>query len=32
VRVEQPEDRWPIPAGMLTGRRDRDDPVYSPAP
>jgi hypothetical protein len=30
VRVERPEDQWPIPAGMLTGRRDRDDPVSSP--
>jgi hypothetical protein len=29
VRVERPEDRWPIPAGMRTGRRDGSDPVYS---
>jgi hypothetical protein len=28
VRVWRPEDDWPVPAGMLTGRRDRDDPVY----
>jgi len=30
VRVERPEDRWPIPEGMVTGRRGRDDPVYGP--
>jgi len=30
VRVEHEADRWPIPAGMLTGRRDRSDPVYAP--
>lgn len=28
VRVERVDDQWPVPPGMLTGRRDRDDPVY----
>jgi hypothetical protein len=28
VRVARPEDVWPIPDGMFTGRRDRTDPVY----
>jgi hypothetical protein len=28
VRVDRPDDQWPIPPGMLTGRRDHDDPVY----
>ncbi len=28
VRVDRPEDHWPIAPGMLTGRRDRTDPVY----
>ena len=28
VRVWRPDGDWPIPPGMLTGRRDRDDPVY----
>jgi len=35
-RVDRPDDWWPIPDGMLQGRRDRTDPVYgidpSPAP
>jgi hypothetical protein len=30
VRVEHEADRWPIPAGMLKGRRDRSDAVYAP--
>ena len=30
VRVDQLEDHWPIPVGMLRGSRDRSDPVYSP--
>ena len=30
VRVEDPELQWPIGAGMLTGSRDRSDPVYAP--
>jgi SnoaL-like domain len=30
VRVERDEERWPIPADMLTGRRDRSDAVYAP--
>jgi hypothetical protein len=29
-RVDDPERWWPIPDGMLTGRRDRTDPVYEP--
>jgi hypothetical protein len=32
VRVDRPEDHWPVPPGMLAGRRDRDDPVYRPQP
>ena len=28
VRVWRPDDDWPIPPGMLTGRRDGEDPVY----
>jgi hypothetical protein len=28
VRVDRPEDHWPIPEGMLRGSRDRTDPVY----
>lgn len=28
VRVMRAEDAWPVPEGMITGRRDRDDPVY----
>ncbi len=28
VTVTRTEDRWPIPVGMLVGRRDRTDPVY----
>jgi hypothetical protein len=32
VRVEHEADRWPIPVGMLTGRRDRSDAVYAPWP
>lgn len=27
-RIDRREDWWPIPAGILTGRRDREDPVY----
>jgi hypothetical protein len=27
-RVDREDDWWPIPDGMLQGRRDRDDPVY----
>ena len=27
-RIDRREDWWPIPTGMLTGRRDREDPVY----
>jgi hypothetical protein len=30
VRIDQLEDHWPIPAGMLQGSRDRTDPVYGP--
>jgi hypothetical protein len=30
VRVDRPEDHWPIPEGMLRGSRDRTDPVYRP--
>jgi SnoaL-like domain len=30
VRADRPEDRWPIPEGMLAGSRDRTDPVYRP--
>jgi hypothetical protein len=30
VRIDQLEDHWPIPAGMLQGSRDRTDPVYAP--
>jgi len=29
VRVDAVEHQWPIPDGMLAGRRDRDDPVYA---
>jgi len=32
VRVDRPEDHWPIPAGMLVGVRDHSDPVYAPPP
>ena len=28
VRVERPEDRWPVKDTLLRGRRDRDDIVY----
>lgn len=31
VRVARADDAWPIPAGMITGRRDRGDPVYRDA-
>ena len=27
-RVDREDDWWPIPDGMLQGRRDRSDPVY----
>jgi hypothetical protein len=27
-RIDREEDWWPIPDGMLRGRRDRTDPVY----
>ena len=27
-RVDREDDWWPIPGGMLQGRRDRTDPVY----
>lgn len=27
-RVDREEDWWPVPEGMLQGRRDRRDPVY----
>ncbi|MFA5883943.1 MAG: nuclear transport factor 2 family protein [Acidimicrobiia bacterium] len=27
-RVDREDDWWPIPDGMLQGRRDRTDPVY----
>lgn len=27
-RVDREDDWWPIPDGMLQGRRDRHDPVY----
>jgi len=30
VRAVGEDEWWPIPAGMLTGRRDRDDTVYAP--
>jgi len=30
VRADRVEDRWPIPSGMPTGRRDGADPVYAP--
>ena len=30
-RVDRPDDWWPIPDGMLVGRRDRSDPVYGEA-
>jgi hypothetical protein len=30
VRVDRPEDHWPIPGGMLRGSRDPSDPVYHP--
>ncbi|WP_436770964.1 nuclear transport factor 2 family protein [Yinghuangia sp. YIM S09857] len=30
VRVDDPAAHWPIPEGMLTGRRDRTDAVYAP--
>ncbi|NUU20962.1 MAG: nuclear transport factor 2 family protein [Streptomycetaceae bacterium] len=30
VRVDDHAGQWPIPAGMLTGRRDRTDAVYAP--
>jgi hypothetical protein len=29
-RVDQEDAWWPIPDGMLQGRRDRTDPVYEP--
>jgi hypothetical protein len=32
ARVDRPEDHWPIPPGMLQGRRDRGDAVYPPKP
>jgi hypothetical protein len=32
VRVDRPEDHWPIPEGMLRGSRDRSDPVYRQIP
>ena len=32
ARVDTPQDRWPVPDSFLTGRRDRDDPVYEPLP
>ncbi len=28
VRVDRPDDWWPIPPGSLVGRRDRTDPLY----
>lgn len=28
VRADRPEARWPIPATMLRGRRDRGDVIY----
>jgi hypothetical protein len=30
VRVERPEDQWPVPSTMVIGRRDRTDAVYAP--
>jgi hypothetical protein len=30
VRIDEHEGHWPIPPGMLTGRRDRTDAVYAP--
>jgi hypothetical protein len=29
-RVDREDAWWPIPEGMLQGRRDRTDPVYEP--
>ncbi len=30
VRVERPDDVWPIAPSMVTGRRDRTDALYAP--
>lgn len=27
-RIDRDEDQWPIPPGMVQGRRDRSDPIY----
>jgi hypothetical protein len=32
VRVDDPAAHWPIPDGMLTGRRDRGDALYAEFP
>jgi len=29
-RVDHEDSWWPVPDGMLQGRRDRTDPVYAP--
>lgn len=30
VRIDDAAGQWPVPEGMLTGRRDHEDPVYAP--